>query len=130
MKTVTVEQIPELGDLPEGERTVTVKLLLGICHRQQAQLQLQAEQLALQGEQIQQLKDEIAILKGEKARPKIKPSRLHKDAKGAESQGDPKKKKRRGKPNRKKTEDLEIHEEQILQPEQLPAGSTFKDYEP
>ena len=70
--------IPKLSDLPEGERTATVKLLLEICHRQQAQLtvqavqlEAQAERLALQDEQIRQLKDEIAVLKGEKARPKI-----------------------------------------------------------
>lgn len=122
MKTVVKEQIPELSDLPEGERTATVELLLGICHRQQ-------EQLELQSEQIQQLKDEIAVLKGEKARPKIKPSNLNKDAKGDGEEGGSKKKKRRGKPMRKKTEELEIHDEQVLQPEVIPAGSIFKDYE-
>ena len=130
MKTVTIEPLPQLDDLPEGERTATVKLLLGICHRQQAQLEEQAEQLALQGEQIQQLKDEIAVLKGEKARPKIKPSRLNKETKGDREKGGSKKKKRRGKPMRRKTEDLEIHEEQFIQPEVIPPGSVFKGYEP
>jgi hypothetical protein len=130
MKTALLEPVPKLSDIPEGDRTATVELLLGICHRQRAQLEVQAEQLALQAEQIQQLKDEIAILKGEKARPKIKPSNLNKDAKGDGGEGgSKKKKKRRGKPMRKKTEELEIHDEQVLQPETIPPGSTFKDYE-
>ena len=129
MKTVTVEPLPELDDLPEGERTATVKLLLGICHRQQVQLEKQAEQLALQAEQIRQLRDEIAILKGEKARPNIKPSALNKDAKGDGRKGGSKKKKRRGKPMRQKTAELEIHDEQFIQPAFIPPGSTFKGYE-
>ena len=79
MTSAELTPIPKLSDLPEGERTEPVKLLLEICHRQQAQLEAQAERLALQDEQIRQLKDEIAVLKGEKARPKIKPSRLNKD---------------------------------------------------
>jgi hypothetical protein len=74
MKPVTLDPIPKLSDVPEGERTATVERVLSICHQQQEQLVEQAEQLALQEEQIQQLKDEIAMLKGEKARPKIKPS--------------------------------------------------------
>jgi transposase len=131
MKTAPLEPIPELSDIPEGERTATVELLLAICHRQQARLQQQAEQLILQGEQIQQLKDEIARLKGEKARPKIKPSRLSKDAKSDAKPGEQvKKKKRRGKPARKKTEELEIHDEQIIEPDHIPPGSEFKGYEP
>lgn len=130
MKTAAIEQIPELSDLAEGERTATVERLLGVCGRQQKQLQEQAEQLSWQGEQIQQLKDEIAILKGEKARPKIKPSGLNKDAQSAADEGEAKKKKRRGKPGRKKTQELEIHDEQIIEPDDLPAGSQFKGYEP
>ena len=137
MKTIAKEQIPELSELPEGERTATVELLLGICHRQQAQLEeqakqwaVQAEQLALQGEQIQQLKDEIVILKGEKARPKINPSRLNQETQGDGGKGGSKKKKRRGKPMRKKTEELAIHDEQFIQPAFIPPGSIFKDYEP
>lgn len=79
MKPVTLDPLPKLSDVPEGERTATVARVLSICHQQQEQLVKQVEQLALQEEQIQQLKDEIAILKGEKARPKIKPSTLNKD---------------------------------------------------
>jgi len=122
MKTEALEPIPELGDLPKGERTATLERVLSMCHRQQ-------EQLKRQSEQIQQLKDEIAILKGEKARPKINPSRLNQDAQDDAGQDESKKKKRRGKPIRKKTEELEIHEERIIQPDDIPAGSQFKGYE-
>ena len=128
MQPVDLTPLPKLSDLPESERTATVKLLLEICHRQQVQLEAQAEQLALQGEQIQNLKDEIAVLKGEKARPKIKPSTLNKDAQDDSGKGE-KKKKRRGKPSRKKTQDLEIHDERVIEPEVIPPGSVFKGYE-
>jgi transposase len=130
MHKVPLTPLPKLNDLPESERTATVEWLLEICHRQQEQLQAQAEQLALQGEQIQQLKDEIARLKGEQGRPKIKPSRLNQDAKSDAEPGEQKKPRRRGKPQRKKTEELEIHDEQIIEPDHIPPGSEFKGYEP
>jgi hypothetical protein len=129
MKPVVLTPIPELGDVSEQERNATVRLLLPLCHQQQAQLAEQAEQLALQSEQISQLKDEIAVLKGEKARPKIKPSSLNNDAPGKSGSGKGKKKRRgRGKPSRKKTQALTIHDEQIIQPETIPPGSVFKGY--
>ena len=96
------------------------------------QLGLQAEQLGLQTEQIQGLKDEIAILKGEKGRPKIKPSTLTKDKddeSGKGGKGGGQKKRQRGKPERKKTRELEIHKEVYLHPEHIPPGSVFKGYE-
>jgi multidrug efflux pump subunit AcrA (membrane-fusion protein) len=77
-----VALILQLSEVPEAERTATVKWLLQLCDQQQAQLRQQskqlelqskqlalqsekltsqAEQLALQVEQIQLLKDKIAI---------------------------------------------------------------------
>lgn len=143
------EFIPELSDFPAEERTPAVVLLLGICGRQREQLVLQqkrigllqaqileqselianqSEQIALQAEEIQRLKDEIARLKGEKGRPMIKPSTLNKASKdkGADDEG---KKRNRGKPSTKKTGTLEIHEEKIIEPADIPAGSRFKGYE-
>ena len=83
----------------------------------------------LQSEQIQCLKDEIAILKGEKARPKIKPSTLDKDRDDDAGPGGNGKPKRRGKPNCKKTRELEIHDTQVIHPDNIPPGSVFKGYE-
>ena len=122
MKTAPFAPIPELSDIPAGERTATVELLLSICHHQQEQLQLQREQL-------QQLKDEIARLKGGKGRPQIRPSRLSKDAAEEGAPGKEKKKRRRAKARHKKTAELKIHDERIIQPEAIPAGSQFKGYE-
>lgn len=142
----------QLDEVPEAERTATVKWLFELCDQQQAQLRQQskqlelqskqlglqseqltsqAEQLALQAEQIQLLKDEIAILKGEKARPKIKPSNLNKPPPGGTSSGDDQKQGRgRGKPSRKKTAELTIHEECVLEPPVIPPDWVLKDYEP
>lgn len=145
-----VALILQLSEVPEAERTATVKWLLQLCDQQQAQLRQQskqlelqskqlalqseqltsqAEQLALQVEQIQLLKDEIAILKGEKARPKIKPSSLNKPPPGGSGVGDDQKP-GRGKPSRKKTTELTIHETCVLEPPVIPPNWVLKDYEP
>jgi hypothetical protein len=129
MKTADLAPIPQRSDFPEAERTAPVKGRLPRCQQQQEQLAQQAEQLALQAEQIQQLKDEIAILKGEKARPQLKPSRLTKDPpSGSDQEGDESKGRRRGKPSRKKTQALKIHDERIVQPPVIPPGAIFKGY--
>ena len=137
--TLHLPELPEFWDLPEAERTATAKLLLDVedhlltlCCQLKEQVAQQDEQLGLQAEQIQALKDEIATLKGEKPRPKIKPSTLNKDQadeSGDEGSGRGKKKGKRGKPLRKKTQELAIHEEVYIHPEHLPAGSVFKGYE-
>jgi hypothetical protein len=124
--------IPNLVDFPESERSSSLKSVLALCQLQSERLSLQSEQLGLQSEQIQALKDEIAILKGEKPRPKIKPSTLNKDKDNDNESGQGgsgKKKRKRGKPLRKKTKELEIHEEIVIHPEHIPEGSVFKGYE-
>jgi hypothetical protein len=91
--------------------------------------QSQQERIGLLEETVAQLKDEIAILKGEKPRPQIKPSTLNKDPPEGDgpSRGQPRRDSRRA-PG-KQPKELEIHETQSLQPEQIPAGSVFKGYE-
>jgi len=122
-----------LEDFAPEERTSAVKLLLGICHRQQeeiialrGQVVQQAEQIALQSEQIQLLKDEISRLKGEKGRPNIKPSTLNKTTAAGDGASSGQ---QRGKPSDKKTHKLKIHHTRKLEPQDLPAGSKFKGYE-
>jgi hypothetical protein len=122
MKTTFLPPIPDLSELTTGDRAEAVERLLGLCHEQR-------EQLALQAEQIQQLKDEIALLKGEKGRPQLKPSSLTKPppnpVEGAEEPP-----RKRGKPVRKKTAELVIHQEQVIAPQlPLPTGTQFKGYE-
>lgn len=137
METAEEIQIPKFSDFPEQEQTSTARLLLTLCiglkkqvAQRDEQLGLQAEQLGLQAEQIQSLKDEVAILKGEKPRPRIKPSTLNKDKNDPSGDGGSgKKRNKRGKPLRKKTQELEIHEEIIIHPEHIPEGSVFKGYE-
>ncbi|MDJ0593117.1 MAG: hypothetical protein QNJ72_24550 [Pleurocapsa sp. MO_226.B13] len=94
-------------------------------------------------ERIQELTDEVARLKGEKEKPKMKPSRLEPKDKAPQpeeseqpttaqenSDSPSKKKKRPGSAKRKKTLELTIHENKIIQPiEEIPPGSEFKGYQ-
>lgn len=81
----------------------------------------------IQQEQIQALKDEIARLKEQKAKPKIKPSKLEKGAekkKGEDVDG-----KRPGSLKRSKTAELRIDQTVIISPEHVAEGSKFKGYQ-
>jgi hypothetical protein len=74
----------------------------------------------------QQLRDEIAVLKGQKPRPQIRPSILHLPPQTTTDTGQ----RRRGKPTHPKNAELTIHREVPLHPATLPAGATFKGFEP
>jgi len=82
------------------------------------------EIIQLQSEEIQHLKDEIAKLKGHKPKPTIKPSNLIKDT-GKESKD---KKANSNHKKKSKTQDIKIHEEIPLHPDNLPEGSKLIDY--
>jgi Transposase IS66 family len=113
--------LPSYDEIPFSEHSQTLKLVLEVCQRQQ-------ERIVFLEETVAQLKDESAILKGEKPRPPIKPSALTKERPEGEgpSRGQPRRD-RGGDPG-KPPKELEIHETQILQPEQMPAGAVFKGY--
>ncbi len=108
MSSTGTRKLPKITDFPSDQVTPAVLTLLEICY--------------YQAEQIQELRDENARLKGEKAKPKIKPSKLE----GVEKKKR-KKPKRRGK--RSKTRELEVHETVVIRPKELPKGSRFKGYE-
>ena len=116
--------LPSYEDIPVSEHSQVLKQLLDVCHQQQ-------EEIALLKESVAELKDEIAVLKGEKGRPNIKPSTLNKDKdsdkKGGRGSGGRKPKKRNSKG--KKSKKVEIHNEKIIEPKDLPEGSVFKGYE-
>ncbi len=94
-------------------------------------------------EKVRELTDEIARLKGEKEKPKIKPSLLEPKEKNSSPQEDEasetsgektsdsqEKKKRPGSAKRKKTPELTIHENKVIEPiEEIPPGSEFKGYQ-
>jgi uncharacterized small protein (DUF1192 family) len=77
--------------------------------------------IELQIKEIQLLKDEIARLKGQKPKPKIKPSILEKQSSAA--------KKKNRKKRAKKSKKIEVHEVVPIEPEHIPAGSTYKGYQ-
>jgi len=103
-------KIPKIHEIPTEEQTSWVLTLL--------------ELLNVLAEENQALRDEIARLKGEKARPKIKPSKLEGGRKNPKPS-----EKRPGSAKRHKTKTLEIHETIKVPPENLPSGSTFKGYQ-
>jgi hypothetical protein len=77
--------------------------------------------IELQIKEIQLLKDEIARLKGQKPKPRIRPSILEK--KGAAA------KKKSLRKRARKSKKIEIHEVVSIDPEHIPAGSTYKGYQ-
>lgn len=106
--------IPKTPDIPDEAKTPLILDLLEIirCLR----------------EQVQALQDEAARLKGEKARPKITPSKLEGDARSKDNEGKDKGK-RAGSAKRSKLAELEIHKTVLLEADGVPRGSTFKGYE-
>ena len=77
--------------------------------------------IELQIKEIQLLRDEIVSLKGQKPKPKIKPSILEKQRAAT--------KKKNRKKRAKKSKKIEIHEVVSIDPEHIPAGSTYKGYQ-
>ncbi len=110
----------ELPDIPAEERTPLVESLLALLRVQQDRIQ-QPEAT------VQQLRDESALLLGQKPRPDSRPSVLEAPRpKPAAPEGS----KRPGSAKRPKTAELHIHRDVPLHPEGLPAGATFRGYEP
>jgi len=88
-------------------------------------IEQQANIIEQQSEQIQQLKDEIARLKNHPRKPNIKPSSLGKKKKSKSKKS---KVKRPGSKKRRKTAELQIHKDEIVEPEHIPDGSEFRYY--
>lgn len=112
-----------LPEIAPSERTAVVEALLGIIG------QLHERVRCLEG-QIKQLEEEIRRLKGGSKRPVLKPSQLEQKpspgSEEAEASEEASKRRKRGKPARKKTEKLKIHQLERIQPAGLPAGSRYK----
>jgi hypothetical protein len=107
-----------LPEIPEAEQTPLVRALLRIIGQQQ--------------EWIEHLEDEMRELKGGPRKPRLKPSVLENKASresGEDTQNEPEaNKQRRGKPQRRKTEQLTIHETRCVEASGVPEGSEFKGY--
>ncbi len=114
-----MKKLPSLPDIPEQDQTPVVKALLGLVEQLIERVQQQDEEIAL-------LKDEINILKGEKKRPVFKGSKLDKET---DPVSEPSSKKHSGSRKKKKTQNLVIHEDKVIQPDApVPPGSRFKGY--
>jgi len=102
---------PKLPSLSEADHTPLIDTLLDLIN--------------WQSERIEQLEDEIQKLKKETRKPKYKPSKM--DSK-TEPKGKSSKKKKKG-PKRKKKQNLKIHEEKIIELDDIPEGSHAKGYQ-
>ena len=105
---------PQLPTISNEDRTPLVDVLL--------------ELLAWQQKQIDQLEQEILKLKGETTKPEVKPSKMDKDATEDGDRNDSGTSKKKKGPKRSKTEHLKINATVDIQPDKIPAGSTFKGY--
>ena len=112
-----------LPEIPEAEQTPLVKQWVAI-------IELLVERVAQLEEQVAELRDEVAVLKGLKPRPKIQPSRLEKppdDPTGGTGEPPEPKVKRPRRPG--KTAKRVLHEERVMHPQRVPAGSRFLGYD-
>jgi hypothetical protein len=98
-------------EIPEKDQSPLVEQLLAFIEQQSTI--------------IQQLKDEIARLKNQPPRPTIKPSRLGKSKKHTSKSS---RNKRPGSKKRSKTAQLEIHNTDPIEPDEIPTGSQFRYY--
>jgi hypothetical protein len=128
-----MKKLPPFPEIPTEQPTPCVVVLLGMIEELRETVQRQQEEIG-------RLKDEIALLKGEKARPKIKPSGMEKEAEkelqstpeaGADGEASAEATpKRAGSAKRSKTAELQIHQEIKCAPTEIPEGSRFRGYEP
>jgi Transposase IS66 family len=118
--------IPKLPEIPESEETPLVKVLFAYIDLQSRTIDHLINENALLKEEVQRLKDEIAVLKGQKPRPKIPPSQL--EGPKSKDKGKNRSISRGRHPRKKKKTDLQIHQEQIVQPQHIPEGAIFKGY--
>jgi len=103
----------KIPQIPTCEQTQLVEELLNIIQQQK--------------DIIQQLEDEIARLKKQPTKPIIRPSCLEKETtQDNKNASDKKTTQKRGKPKKKKTVNLEIHQTEIIKAKNIPQGSVFK----
>ena len=106
---------PAMPNVTDRDRSPLVDALLEI--------------IAWQQKKMEELEQQILKLKGETTKPKIKPSTMDKETDDNTDNKDENGDKGRKKgPKRKKTEQLLIHNTEIIEPDVVPEGSTFKGY--
>jgi hypothetical protein len=108
----------KIPEIPEEERTPTVKSLLNAISQC-------IEIIDMQAKEIQVLKDEIARLKGNNTKPKIRPSTMKNDSSDENSKNYKSSKRNK---SRKKSKKLNVDRTIIIHPENIPEGSIFIDY--
>ena len=108
-----------LPNIPEEDRSPVVNMLLKVIEQQQLAIEI------LESE-VSSLKDEIKRLKKHKEKPKIKPSKMDNNVHGG---GGDSNAKRPGSSKRNKTSHLQIHEEKVIEANEVPPDAKFKGYD-
>jgi hypothetical protein len=109
----------KIPSIAEEDVTPTVKVLLEIIEHQQILINELREEIEI-------LKEDIKRIKGHKGKPKISPSQMDKETSAKKKIA---KAKRAGSVKRKKTFQLDIHEEKKVCVEDVPSGSVRKGYQ-
>jgi hypothetical protein len=111
----------ELPPIPDAERTPLVETLLDMIRQL-------LDRVTLLEEANQLLRDELALLQGQKPRPQLQPSILQLPTPPNDTAtGKPR---QRGKPSGPRNAHLTIDREVLLHPTLVPAGASFKGFEP
>jgi hypothetical protein len=123
--------IKGLPPIPPPEMTPTVRRLLAFIEQQQQTIEQLQQKVQEQQTEIQALKDEVARLHKRPAKPKIRPSNLPKDDDDNKDTGQSGGSGRSSttNPSRKRKKKLTIHENKIVNPDDLPPGSRLLGYE-
>ena len=100
-------------NIPENEKTPLVKQLLELINEQ--------------SKKIIYLEQELLKLKNETTRPKIKPSKLN-DSNNEDTKDGDKSKRKSTKGIKKRKKNIKIHEEKIIQPDNIPEDAVFVKY--
>ncbi len=101
-------------NIPENENTPLVKQLVELINEQ--------------SQKIISLEQELLKLKKETTRPNIKPSKLNNSDNEDSKDGNKPKKRKSTKGIKKRTKKIEIHEEKVIQPDNIPKDAVFVKY--
>lgn len=111
------------SEIPESERTPLVNWLLQLIEQQQGTIAKLEEKVTQLEAKVGSLDEELKAAKKLKGQPQIRPSTLNQEVKVPKPGG-----RRPGSDKRSKKTDFVADEERIIEPLELPEGTSFNGY--